>query len=158
SADHGGGASSTIIGDANNGAWDPASGQLHFLGSDHNWGVVATKWISYTESDNTWTVMPDQPWYPFGTNHNFHNQSNMDPARGEFYFREYYTTGGGAKSGTWQRYSVSAKTWTPTAELKTTGTTGYFSASAFFPEMDGMVQWVESWGTSTGTVFLYERV
>jgi len=158
SADHGGGNASTIVGDANNGAWDPASGQLHFIGSDHNWGVTATKWIRYTESNNAWTVMPDQPWYPFGTNHNFHNQSNMDPARGEFYFREYYTTGGGPKSGTWQRYSIGANTWTATPPLDAGGgTTGYHGSCAYFREMDGLVQWIQDWSADIGTVFLYKR-
>jgi hypothetical protein len=133
---------------SNKGAWDPETRQFFFLGLGH---YAALKFISYSERDNKWTLMPVPPWAdPRVTNDAWprshaYSKNVVDVERRLFLFF-------GLARGV-RRYHIDQKRWLgplPYAEgmplLKDANAGG-----TVFPELGG---WVRFW---LGQVHLYSH-
>src|SRR5690242_20199239 len=58
------GATGTTMTYADTAVWDPVTHQVFFIGGDHD-PLVPTKcprFVSYTESTNTWQILPTPAW------------------------------------------------------------------------------------------------
>jgi hypothetical protein len=148
SADVGGGSSGGILGYAEDGAWDPASRQFLYMGSDHNWSVRATKFIRYSAQTNSWHIMPTPAWAPSGTHHGYdHNAINA--ATGQYYWRQGYD------GRTYYRYDIASQTWTSLGANTLLDYPACCGGVEYFPELGGLV-WVQGGERTTGGgVFLH---
>lgn len=109
------------------GAWDPVTRRFLFLGGAHAPDPGNKKFISYTESDNTWRKLPDPPWLCVGTGasciwHGYEHIT-LDAEGRELYYRPF-------NSGDVYRYDLDSDQWKgklpALPEYSCCGTLGYF--------------------------------
>lgn len=141
------GASGFIFGYTEDIQWDPNSHKLLFVGGDHG---DTMRFVTYSESTNSWQIPPQPSWIPGGTNHGYDHHA-IDPVAGVFYTRQGYY------GKIFQRYKIASGTW---SALPSNDLLEYDQCCAgveYFPEMAGLV-WVQGGETgSGGGVFLYQE-
>jgi len=152
SADVGGGASGGILCYAEGGAWDPVGEQFFFVGGDHNWSVISTKFIRYSAGTNTWTVMTRPPWATFlGAMHGY-DCNAIDAAKGNYYCRRSYA------DRMFEKYNIASGSWT---DLPANNIYQYQYASCgaieYFPELKGLLFFQgNDDGNSAAGIYLYK--
>jgi hypothetical protein len=108
--------------------WDPVSRQLLFCGEGHG---GPPRFVKYTESTNSWTVLPLPG---FGPVHAYDHQA-VDPASGTYYRGRYY-------SREIQQYNVKEGTWSRLTDIPASSGLGGSRITfgfEYFPEMRGLV-------------------
>lgn len=141
------GASGFIFGYTDDIQWDPASRQLLFVGGDHN---SLMRFVTYSETSNTWQI-PLQPlWLLGGTNHGYDHMA-INPTAGLFYVREGY------HGDTLQRFNIASGVWSRLPENGLRESSQCCGGIDYFPELDGVV-WAQGGETSSdGSVFLFKE-
>ncbi|MEZ4222562.1 MAG: MYXO-CTERM sorting domain-containing protein [Polyangiaceae bacterium] len=146
-----GGNSGIAVGYSDSVKWDPATGQLFYIGMDHN-EADGERFIIYSEAGNTWTVQP-QPAFAAGSgpgdvNHEY-DHTAIDSGRRYFYYRYGYS------SRSVYRYHIDQKVWTQLPDNDVLEYSQCCGALEFFPELDGIV-WVQAGETiGYGGIFLF---
>ena len=85
-----GGASGITLGYTEYIKWDPIGRRLYFLGSDHNStsSTLYAKHVQYDEATNTWSQLPQQPWFAINSGSAMHGYDHgaIDPAHRYFFW------------------------------------------------------------------------
>jgi hypothetical protein len=132
-----GGSTQNVLAESPEMVWDPLTQKVLFFGGDH---CDIAQFITYDAATNTWQREPRAAWMPTQANYcngMMHGEdlAGMDPARGNFYFREFFLY-----SREVHRYNTTTKTWT---DLPLMGNVGDYLESSmgvdFFPEMNSLV-------------------
>jgi chitodextrinase len=138
------GAAGYITGNAESIKWDPVTRQLFFLGMDHQPGA-GQRFVSYSESTNTWQILPQQSWMQSpDVNHGYDHKA-LDVANRYLYVRQ----GLGSRS-VW-RYQIDTQVW---EQVQDNNVMEYPSCCAgwdYFPELNGVVWWQGGEVAGSGT-------
>ena len=127
-----GGASGMTFGYTDQGIWDPISRQFFFVGGDHN---VKARFVTYSESNNTWQTLPTASWFGGGPGiamHGYHHSAINTSGR-FLYHRPF-------GSAVVQKYNLSTQTWDGLPDVS--GVINYISccvAVTYFPERNSLV-------------------
>ncbi len=113
----------SILEYAGKGVWDPARGELDFLGQGHDGG---RKHIRYRAETNAWTVLPEPPYVGHAYEH-----VAIDTTRGEVYLRAI-------GSLQFDRYAKASARWSKLPALPDV-VHQVAGAIEFFPELGGLV-------------------
>src|SRR5947209_6356703 len=104
-----GGASGNVFGFTENGVWDSGSGQFFYVGGDHSPTMPDTcpRFVSYTESTNTWQMLPKPGWFPCTPSTAMHGYDHtaIDPVHHRLYHRPY-------NDMVVRRLDLTTNTWT----------------------------------------------
>src|SRR2546421_1786995 len=86
-----GGDSGMTFGFAEKGVWDGFSKQFVYIGGDHIPAPPACpRFVSYSESTNTWQILPNPLWFPCsGTGMHGYDHTAIDPVHRTLYHRPY---------------------------------------------------------------------
>ena len=126
----GGDCGDNILNYADKGLWSPSAREIHFLGKGA--GGREFKFISYSESSNTW-VREAKPYWdqsPSGTTYGHgYEHSAVDPARGDVYWRNYNST----DVFKWAR---ATKSW---FQLSAAPNPAVAAAIEYFPDRAGLL-------------------
>lgn len=151
SAEVGGGATGGIMPFAEDCAWDPATERLFYVGGDHNWDVISTKFVSYSAATNSWQTMNRPPWATFNGAMHGYDHNAIDAARGIFYCRKTYS------NRIFEKYNISTGAWT---ELPANNIYGYSYCCCggveYYPELKGLLHiQANADGGHTAGVYLF---
>jgi hypothetical protein len=111
------------------GVWDPGSKQFLFIGQGHN---ADLKFISYSDSTNTWQEETRPAWWGGGIGHAYENNA-IDPVNGNFYFHQSY-------SRKVHRFDISGNQWDQLPDLPNSTYIAHGTALEYFPEMGGLIR------------------
>ncbi len=127
-----GGASGAIFGYSEDAAWDPASQQWLYVGSDHEFRPGARRFVTYSAITNAWRIMPGEGWIATGVGHGYdHNAIN--PEKGIFYHFPY---GNGAR--TVHAYDIAKGEWGELPPLKPAEYLTCCAGVEYFPALGGL--------------------
>jgi chitodextrinase len=139
------GASGFITGDAESIKWDPVTRQLFFLGMDHQPGA-GQRFVSYSESTNTWQVLPQTSWMAgAGVNHGYDHKA-LDVANRYLYVRADYV------SRSVYRYQIDTKVWEQVQDNNVVEYPSCCGGWDYFPELNGVV-WYQGGEVVSGTTY-----
>ncbi len=113
-------------------AWDPITRRVYFLGSDANQNpenYISYRFVSYSETTNSWSILPKADWF-YGGRHAYDHNA-LDSVGRRFYHLEYSTFD-------IHRYELDTGLWTqlPSVPLRPDPP---LSSIAFVPELGGLV-------------------
>jgi len=142
--DQDGGSSLHILTYAQEAKWNPSTGEVFYIGGDHNGGPQ--RFISYSEDSNTWTIETRPPWMSAEVNqdHSYDYQA-IDMTNQKYIYAD-------------QQYDIQAGLWT---ELSDSGLPYIYRASRaqeYFPGLglvvaaNGGVWVLEDGATSYRTI------
>src|SRR6266850_2918811 len=133
-----GGASGITFGFTENGAWDPVSGQFFYIGGDHSPTNPDTcpRFVSYTESTNTWQMLPKPAWFPClqGSAMHGYDHTAIDPINRKLYHRPY-------NDMVVRRLDMASNTWAdlPTIPSGVMANRNCCVGIAWFPERQSLI-------------------
>jgi hypothetical protein len=128
------GASGAIFGYNEDAAWDPKTRQFFYVGGDHNDTV---RCVTYTDTTNTWTILPQPPWVGKGTSHGY-SHHGLDAERGLLYYFPF-----GNRARTVHRYDIARGAWSALPRLDPPEYLACCVGVEYFPELEG-----SSWPTA----------
>jgi hypothetical protein len=150
-----GGAGGMTFGFAENGVWDPVTSQFFYIGGDHSPTMPDTcpRFVSYTESTNTWQMLPKPGWFPCTplTAMHGYDHTAIDPVHRKLYHRPY-------NDMVVRRLDMTTNTWTdlPTIPLTVMANRNCCVGVAWFPERQSLIYAsVESF--ANGSVIEYQE-
>jgi hypothetical protein len=132
-----GGSLSYITQYSDRGVWDPVSHEFFFYGAAHGDSAqnqLCRKFVKYSESDNSWSVLPDPG---FWTAHAYEHQT-IDPSTGLLYYRSYNSTEVRA-------YNTRTNVWNLLPNIPM-GPHQVAGALEYFPDRHGLVFVDGDWG------------
>src|SRR5262249_36643028 len=107
-----GGASGNIIEYSDELVWNAVAKKVFFLGGDHKVNPADTRdhprFVSYTDSTNTWQREADPPWMLNSMNFHAYDHHAIDPATGNMYYRIGNQDTG---AGNIYKYTLATHTW-----------------------------------------------
>jgi len=140
-----GGASGYITGDAESIKWDPLTRQLFFLGMDHH-PNTGQRFVSYSDSTNTWQILPQTSWMATGGVHHGYDHKALDVAHRYLYVRGQYM------DRSVYRYQIDTKTWERVQDNNVLEYSQCCGGWDYFPELNGVV-WFQGSDTQSGSTF-----
>lgn len=135
-----GGSSNVILAYADTAVWDPASQRFFFVGGDHGPSSSCPRFVSFTESTNTWQILQEvgswsTSWSPCGTTpmHGY-NHTAIDTSRGKLYHRPF-------GDAVVRKYDIASKTWSdlPAVPNSVMGYSQCCVGVAWFPERNSLI-------------------
>jgi len=155
-----GGATGNVIPYTDDIQWDPTSHQLYFIGSDHQHGTGYARFVTYSETTNTWTELPRPTFFQPLTEYAMHgyDHSALNPKTGELFHRPF-----GAKRSV-VRYGIPTASWRsgfsiPTTLVANDNEMACCIGMDWFPEYNGLIffdgggsGWIYSLKFSTSSV------
>lgn len=118
--------------------WDPIKRQIYVIGTSRGnsaqYGMINQKWIAYSEGLNTWTVLPQLPFYI-----GFHSYDHaaLDTRTGDYYVK--IVGGDFATDREVHKFTASSQTWSKLPDMPVSGDAPCCSALEYFPELGGIV-------------------
>jgi hypothetical protein len=140
-----GGASGYITSDAESIKWDPLTRQLFFLGMDHH-PNTGQRFVSYSDSTNTWQILPQTSWMATGGVHHGYDHQALDVANRYLYVRGHYM------DRSVYRYQIDTKTWERVQDNNVLEYSQCCGGWDYFPELNGVV-WFQGSDTQSGSTF-----
>ena len=140
-----GGASGYITGYAESLKWDPLTRQLFFLGMDHH-PDTGQRFVSYSDSTNTWQILPQTSWMATGGVHHGYDHQALDVANRYLYVRGHYM------DRSVYRYQIDTKTWERVQDNNVLEYSQCCGGWDYFPELNGVV-WFQGSDTQSGSTF-----
>jgi hypothetical protein len=131
-----GGADGMTLSYAETAVWDPVSQQFFFVGGDHAPNPCYPRFVSYTESTNTWQIRPQPAWFPCtpGSAMHGYNHTAIDSVNGKLYHRPF-------NDPVVRKYDIASQAWTALPAV-TSSVIEYLSVAvgvAWFPERNSLV-------------------
>lgn len=148
-----GGASNNIFGFTDNAVWDSVSKNLFYVGGDHSPVPCYPRFVSFTESTNTWQILSQPSWFPCTTGTAMHgyDHSAVDVVGRKLYHRPYNGT-------VVRKYDITTQTWSDLPSIPTS-VMGYNNCCVgveWFPERQSLI-YVSLESGSNGSVAEYRE-
>src|SRR5438128_1432897 len=148
-----GGDSGMTFGFTENGVWDPVSRQFFFIGGDHiPVPPACPRFVSYTESTNTWQILPNPPWFACsGNGMHGYDHTAIDPVSRKLYHRPYGDM-------VVRKFDLASNSWSnlPQIPVNVMSDVNCCVGVAWFPERQSLIYASVETGTN-GSVIEYQE-
>ncbi|HYR83881.1 MAG TPA: LamG-like jellyroll fold domain-containing protein [Terriglobia bacterium] len=132
--DNTGGSSGMTLPYSDDAVWDPVSKQLFFVGGDHNPIPCYPRFVSYTDSTNSWQILPQPSWFPCQYPMHGYHHTAIDPANGKLYHRPF-------NNPVVRKYDIASQTWTdlPAIPSSVINNLSCCTGVTWFPERNALI-------------------
>jgi hypothetical protein len=134
----------SILGYAEDAAWDPQSRQLLLVSGDHLGSPDGDppRFVAYSAPDNAWRILP-QPFWVRAVNMHGYDHNALNPATGDFYHRPFLER-------TVYKYGIFTEEWSalPMIPESVMDYDNCCMGLEYFPELGGLILA----GSTTGSV------
>jgi hypothetical protein len=130
--------------------WDPIHRKAYIVGtargSSGTYGTKNQKWVQFTDSNNSWSELPNLPFY---LGFHAYDHAALDTTTGDFYVRV-------VESADVWRFDAQSQNWSQLPDLPN-GAKPCCESLDYFPELGGVVYVEGNHESGSSRILVYKR-